>query len=490
MRRGRWPSRRGIARATGARGPDDLVGRRDRHPAAGGRRRRSTGIEALLFPEADEVEDLVVGRLATSALFASRFRENAGRALLLPRRRPGTRTPLWQQRQRAADLLAGGVALRLIPDPGRDLSRVPVGRVRPARPARGPGRRGQRARSRSTASRPRHASPFAVSLMFDYVAAYMYDGDTPLAERRAGALTLDRDLLRELLGQEELRELLDPEALADLELSLQSLTEDRRATSRRRRPRPAAPAGRPVGRPRSRRGSRAAPRPPTAWLDELAAAPSGGPDPDRRRGPLDRDRGRGALSRRRRDLAAGRRPGRRSSRRSVGALDGLLARFARTHGPFLTPEPAAPLGSARRGRRATRSSGWSRPARSCAASSGRAGPNGSGATRKCCACSGAAPSRASGARSSRSIRRRSLGSCRTGRGSHRSAVADAPPFRGSGRARAPRRGRRPAGRAADSGIGPRARRAAGADPRLPAAAARRARRARRGGLGRAGEPRS
>src|SRR6185369_11163637 len=73
------------------------------------------------------------------------------------------------------------------------------------------------------------ASPFASSLLFDYVAAYMYEGDAPLAERRAGALALDRDLLRELLGQEELRELLDPEALADLELSLQNLTDDRRA---------------------------------------------------------------------------------------------------------------------------------------------------------------------------------------------------------------------------------------------------------------------
>ena len=75
------------------------------------------------------------------------------------------------------------------------------------------------------------ASPFASSLLFDYVAAYMYDGDTPLAERRAGALTLDRDLLRELLGQEELRELLDPDALADLELSLQALVDDRQATT-------------------------------------------------------------------------------------------------------------------------------------------------------------------------------------------------------------------------------------------------------------------
>src|SRR5205814_5583687 len=75
------------------------------------------------------------------------------------------------------------------------------------------------------------ASPFAGSLLFDYVAAYMYEGDAPLAERRASALALDRDLLRELLGQEELRELLDPEALADLELSLQALSDDRQANS-------------------------------------------------------------------------------------------------------------------------------------------------------------------------------------------------------------------------------------------------------------------
>ena len=187
--------------------------------------------EALLFPDPEEVEDLVVGQVASSALFASRFRENAARALLLPRRRPGTRTPLWQQRQRAADLLAVASRYGSFPILVETYREVPVGRVRPAGAARGPRRRRRGARSRSTASRPPRASPFASSLLFDYVAAYMYDGDAPLAERRAGALTLDRDLLRELLGQEELRELLDPEALADLELSLQALTDDRQATT-------------------------------------------------------------------------------------------------------------------------------------------------------------------------------------------------------------------------------------------------------------------
>ena len=189
------------------------------------------GIEELLFPSPEDVEDLVVGQVANSALFASRFRENAARALLLPRRRPGTRTPLWQQRQRSADLLA--VASRYGSFPilvetyreclsdvfDLDALRDILGGVGEPRD-RGP-------RRRDAAG----VSPFASSLLFDYVAAYMYEGDAPLAERRAGALTLDRDLLRELLGQEELRELLDPDALADLELSLQALTDERQATT-------------------------------------------------------------------------------------------------------------------------------------------------------------------------------------------------------------------------------------------------------------------
>ncbi|MBA3236523.1 MAG: DEAD/DEAH box helicase, partial [Chloroflexi bacterium] len=138
------------------------------------------GIEAILFPEADEVEDLVVGQLATSALFASRFRENAARALLLPRRRPGTRTPLWQQRQRSADLLA--VASRygsfpILVETYReclsDVFDLPGLREILA----GVGSREIAVHGIETA----RASPFAGSLMFDYVAAYMYDGDTPMA---------------------------------------------------------------------------------------------------------------------------------------------------------------------------------------------------------------------------------------------------------------------------------------------------------------------
>jgi ATP-dependent helicase Lhr and Lhr-like helicase len=295
------------------------------------------GIEALLFPEADEVEDLVVGQLATSALFASRFRENAARALLLPRRRPGTRTPLWQQRQRAADLLA--VASRygsfpILVETYReclsDVFDLPALREILA----GVARRDIAVHGIET---PR-ASPFAGSLMFDYVAAYMYDGDTPLAERRAGALTLDRDLLRELLGQEELRELLDPDALADLELTLQSLTDDRRATS-------LDGIHDLLRRLGDLSGEEVAARteggPPVAgpWLEELAAA---------RRAVRTRIAGDERwlaiedVARYRDGVGITPPVGIPAAflGPAAGALDGLLARWARTHGPFLTPEPA------------------------------------------------------------------------------------------------------------------------------------------------------
>ncbi|MDQ4097511.1 MAG: DEAD/DEAH box helicase, partial [Actinomycetota bacterium] len=178
----------------------------------------------LLDPE--EIEELVVGQLANSALFAARFRENAARALLLPRRRPGTRTPLWQMRQRAADLLAVAsrhgsfpILLETYRECLRDVFDLPalielMAAVRS---------RTVRVVSVETA-RP---SPFAQSLAYAYVASFLYGGDAPIAERRAQALTLDRGLLAELLGTEELRELISAEALADLEADLQYLDEDR-----------------------------------------------------------------------------------------------------------------------------------------------------------------------------------------------------------------------------------------------------------------------
>jgi ATP-dependent Lhr-like helicase len=182
----------------------------------------------LLLPDPDEIDELLVARLPSTSLFASRFRENAARALLLPRRRPGERTPLWQQRQRAANLLevASGypsfpMLLETTRECLRDVFDVPA--LRDVLTD---------IRSRTISVVPvetRKASPFAQSLLFGWIAVYMYEGDAPLAERRATALSLDRDLLRDLMGADELRELLDPAVIAELELELQRLTPARQA---------------------------------------------------------------------------------------------------------------------------------------------------------------------------------------------------------------------------------------------------------------------
>ena len=186
----------------------------------------------LVLLEPDEIEDLVVRELASSALFGARFRENAARALLIPRAYPGKRTPLWQQRLQGAEPARGGEGLPAVPDRARDLPRVPSRRARPAQPwSRCCATSSARRISLVEVETPT-ASPFASSLLFDYVATYMYEGDTPNAERRAAALSLDRELLRELLGQEELRELIDPEALAEVEDSLQHRAELARAKDR------------------------------------------------------------------------------------------------------------------------------------------------------------------------------------------------------------------------------------------------------------------
>jgi ATP-dependent Lhr-like helicase len=176
----------------------------------------------LLLVEPEEVEELVTGTLASTSLFASHFRENAARALLLPRRFAGQRRPLWQMRQRAADLLAVAsrygsfpIILETYRECLQDVFDMPglVGVLRDI----------SARRIQVVSVETEAASPFASSLIFDYIAEFMYEGDAPLAERRAQALTLDRELLEELLGQEELRELLDPAALAELELELQHL---------------------------------------------------------------------------------------------------------------------------------------------------------------------------------------------------------------------------------------------------------------------------
>ncbi len=180
--------------------------------------------ELVLDPE--EVEALVAAQLPASALFAARFRENAARSLLLPRRRPGQRTPLWQQRMRSAGLLqvAGQYPdFPILAETWRECMSDTFDM-----PALATLLRSIRSREvRVVAVDTERASPFASSLLFSYVAEFMYEGDSPLAERRAQALTLDRELLAELLGSEDLRELLDPGSIAAVELELQGLLPER-----------------------------------------------------------------------------------------------------------------------------------------------------------------------------------------------------------------------------------------------------------------------
>lgn len=174
-----------------------------------------------------EIEGIVTDQVGSSALFASRFRECAARALLLPRRSPGKRTPLWQQRQRASQLLQVAsefgsfpIVLEAVRECLQDVFDVPgLTELMGDLEAR---------RVRLVEVTTPEASPFARSLLFGYVAQFLYEGDSPLAERRAAALSLDSRLLSELLGQAELRELLDAEVLAELEQELQWRTEDRR----------------------------------------------------------------------------------------------------------------------------------------------------------------------------------------------------------------------------------------------------------------------
>jgi ATP-dependent Lhr-like helicase len=210
--------------------------------AIAARLRESLGVEAqsiwsddgiaLHFPDADtpppaeeliidpaDVEGLVVQELGDTALFGARFRENAGRALLIPRRRPGERTPLWQQRLKAQSLLQVArkygsfpVILETYRECLQDVFDLPALRTL----LQGLKTHELDLVEVETAS----ASPYAASLLFDYIATYMYEDDTPPAERRAQALSLDRDLLRELLGQEELRDLLDADAVEDVERQL------------------------------------------------------------------------------------------------------------------------------------------------------------------------------------------------------------------------------------------------------------------------------
>ena len=293
---------------------------------------------AVLDP--DDVEREVTAEVGSSALFASRFRECAARALLLPRRDPRRRTPLWQQRQRAAQLLSVAsefasfpITLEAAREVLQDVYDVP-GLVELMRDVRA-------RRVRVADVQTESASPFAQSLLFGYVGQFLYEGDAPLAERRAQALALDTGLLAELLGRSELRELLDGEAMAEIEAELQRLPDRAASARRRRRRRPAAVRGRPDRR-----------RGPTAGRSAGVARragrrPPGARGPHRRRGALRRHRGRRAAARRPGHGPAGRRP--RGVHRAGGRPAGRPRRSLRPHA---RPVPAGRGGRpARPGRR-------------------------------------------------------------------------------------------------------------------------------------------
>ncbi|MFD3353351.1 ATP-dependent helicase [Streptomyces fradiae] len=283
-----------------------------------------------------EIDRVVTEQVGGSALFASRFRECAARALLLPKRNPGKRTPLWQQRQRAAQLLQVAsefgsfpIVLEAVRECLQDVFDVPglqelMGDL-------------ESRRVRLVEVTTPEPSPFARSLLFGYVAQFLYEGDSPLAERRAAALSLDSRLLAELLGQAELRELLDPEVLAELEGELQWRTDERRVKD----PEGVADALRVLG-PLTDAELTARGADP-AWAQELAAA---------RRAIRVRVAGAdhwAAIE------DAGRLRDALGTALPVGVpeaftepvkdpLGDLLARYARTHGPFTSSEAAARFG--------------------------------------------------------------------------------------------------------------------------------------------------
>ncbi len=279
-----------------------------------------------LMLEPDEVEELVVAELGGSALFGARFRENAARALLIPRRRPGERTPLWQQRLKAQSLLQVArrygsfpVVLETYRECLQDVFDLPALKQI---------LRGLKTRELDLVDvETPSASPYSTSLLFDYIATYMYEDDTPPAERRAQALSLDRDLLRELLGQEELRDLLDADAVKEVERQLagrprnpDELHDVLRRTGHLRKGEYEAELGEPLLRERRAVEVR------VGGEDVLVAAEDAG---------------------RYRDALGAMPPGGLPSaflEKTDEPLPSLLLRFARSRGPFTTAEAAERFG--------------------------------------------------------------------------------------------------------------------------------------------------
>ncbi|MFF4607429.1 DEAD/DEAH box helicase [Streptomyces sp. NPDC001339] len=286
-----------------------------------------------------EIDQLVTDQVGGSALFASRFRECAARALLLPRRSPGKRTPLWQQRQRAAQLLQVAsefgsfpIVLEAVRECLQDVFDVPglaelMGDI-------------EARRVRLVEVTTPEPSPFARSLLFGYVAQFLYEGDSPLAERRAAALSLDSRLLAELLGQAELRELLDVEVLAELERELQWRTEDRRVKDAEAVADVLRLLGPLTDAELAERGA------DPAWVRELAAARRAIPvriaGADHWAAIEDAGRLRDALGT---ALPVG--VPESFTEPVKDPLGDLLSRYARTHGPFTSEQAAARFGLGR-----------------------------------------------------------------------------------------------------------------------------------------------
>ena len=435
---------------------------------------RPPGAELFVF-DADEIDPIVTAEVGGSALFASRFRECAARALLLPRRHPGRRSPLWHQRQRAAQLLDVArkypdfpIVLETIRECLQDVYDVPalVGLMT------GIAQRRVRVLEAETAT----PSPFAASLLFGYVGAFMYEGDTPLAERRAAALSLDSTLLAELLGRVELRELLDPEVIAATGRQLQHLSADRAARDAEGGRRSAAAAG-PADRGRSRRPGRRrrrrrlaggpARRPARADGVVRRAQLVGGHR--RHRPAARRRRGGGSAGRAGRLHRAGRRPAGRAARPLRPHPHPVHHRRGRR------PVRPGPAGDRRRAGPAGRATaGWCAATSSPPATHRRHRAANSGATPTCCAFCGGARWPRCAPRSSRSAPPPTRGSCRPG------TAASGPPASSGLDGLVVRD--RSAGRRADAGLGARAAGAGAAGARLLPRDARRAAGDRRGHL--------
>lgn len=311
----------------------------DQEPAAPGLEYDSeqapVGAADVVFDKGD-VAQIVTDQVGGSALFASRFRECAARALLLPRRNPGRRTPLWQQRQRAAQLLQVAsefgsfpIVLEAVRECLQDVFDVPglqelMGDI-------------ESRRVRLVEVTTPEPSPFARSLLFGYVAQFLYEGDSPLAERRAAALSLDSRLLAELLGQAELRELLDADVLTELERELQWLAEDRRVKDVEGVADALRVLGPLTGAELAERGA------DPAWAEELARTRRairvriGGAD--HWAAVEDAGRLRDALGT---ALPVG--VPEAFTEPVKDPLGDLLARYARTHGPFTSSAAAARFG--------------------------------------------------------------------------------------------------------------------------------------------------